>query len=61
MSLAGVTVMAITLPLLTTGCTQENSPAAASARAAENNLPEVVITARKAGAETVALSQHSVK
>jgi len=57
---AGVIVIAITLPILTTGCTRDYSLAYAGAHSpsgavksapealtvAENNLPEVVITAR---------------
>ena len=57
--LAGAIAMAVTLTLLTTGCTRDESSAMASASSAENNLPEVVISARKAGADTVAMSQHN--
>jgi hypothetical protein len=60
-----ITLALITLPLLTTGCTQSNSSAERSANAAQDaigvgdeGLPEVVVTAKRSGAETIAMSDR---
>ena len=60
-----ITLALITLPLLTTGCTQSNSSAERSANATrgsagvgDGGLPEVVVTAKRPGAEAIAMSDR---
>jgi hypothetical protein len=60
-----VLVTAVTLPLLTTGCTQDNSlantggkSAMAAPAAGDRGLPEVVVSASRSGPETIAMSER---
>jgi hypothetical protein len=61
-----VIVTAVTLPLLTTGCTQDNSLANTGGKSAltapavgDQGLPEIVVSARRSGPETIAMSDHN--
>ena len=60
-----VIATAITVALLTTGCMQDNSSrnagaglAGQSSSAGGGNLPEVVVTARRPGPDTIAMSDR---
>jgi hypothetical protein len=61
-----VLVTAVTLPLLTVGCTQDNSQANTGGKSAltapavgDQGLPEVVVSASRSGPETIAMSDRN--
>ncbi len=59
-----VVVTAITIPVLITGCTRDDShdaiamSAPHSSAAGDDRLPEVVVTVRRPGRETMAMSDR---